>query len=95
MKFIDKLFNLISPGSASPPPPIKTLQDLEIFDTVWVKDLDGNIQKGWVFDLTKKHIIVTIPMDGQFQDYRFRTIRPLTNTEIKQNDIVLYLNDPM
>lgn len=73
---------------------LKTLQDLEIFDTIWVKDGD-TIRKGWVFDLTKKHVIATVFDDnGNSFDYRFNISRPFTTDFIEHNNTKLLLNDP-
>lgn len=74
---------------------IKILKELDYFDDVWIKDQNGIILKGWVFDINKKHIIVTIPSsDNKFFDFRFIITRPLTQTKLIQNNITLFLNDP-
>ncbi len=66
----------------------KNLSDLDIFDTVWVQDTDKNILTGWVYDINKKHIIVTIPTDDKFIDIRFK--RDSNNTK----NYTLLLNKP-
>lgn len=96
MKILNKIIKWLSPGLEVPIiPPSKTLQDLEIFDTIWIQNSDGEILKGWIFDLNKKHIIVTVyDSDGNNQDYRFSLTRPLTQTQLKQNNLTLFLEEP-
>ena len=71
--------------------PLKTIKDLEIFDDVWIKD-DNEIYKGWIFDITRRNIIVCY--GKQPLDFRFQIPRPLTLTEIKQDNKILYCNEP-
>ena len=71
---------------------MKTIQDLEVFDTVWVKEKDI-LYEGWIFDINKKHIIVTVPKDN-YKDYRFVITRPLSQTELNQNGHTLLFNKP-
>lgn len=96
MKILNKIIKWLSPGLEVPiTPPSKTLQDLEIFDTIWIKDSSGNILKGWIFDLTKKHVIVSAYDDaGNGYEYHFVLTRPLTQTQLKQNNITLFLEKP-
>ena len=75
--------------------PLKTLSELDYLDYVWIKDRAGDILRGWVVDVNKKHIIATVPIgEGQFLDYRFNITRPLSQTELTQNNSTLYLNNP-
>ena len=72
---------------------LKTLKELDILDTVWIKDDAEDILEGGVFDINKKHIIVTVPLEDKgFLDFRFVITRPLTQTELTQNGKTLYLN---
>lgn len=68
----------------------RTLKDLTIGDTVWVKD-NGEIFEGWIYDITRRCIVVVY---DSLKDYRFRIIKPLTLTEIVQGDKTLYCNEP-
>ena len=74
--------------------PLKTLRDVDFFDTVWVKDKSGIVYEGWIYDKTRKHLIVTaITEEGIYKDYRFITNKcNRTVTEIEQNHNVLYFN---
>lgn len=96
MKILDILKKILSPNTDSRLlSKLKTVQDLEIFDTVWLKSSDGVINKGWIFDLTKKHIIVVIyDKNGNSTDYRFNITRPLDQTQLIQNNNVLLFNEP-
>lgn len=67
----------------------KTLTDIEIFDTVWIKDGDV-IYKGWIFDKTKKRFIIVAGTN----EYIFHYSRPFDRTEIEYNNKILYFNDP-
>ena len=87
-KFIQKLF-LIS--EAEPEKKEKTLKDLDILDTVWVKE-DDTIFEGWVFDITRRCIIIVYGND--LRDFRFRMEKPLNRTEIEQSNKILYCNNP-
>lgn len=75
--------------------PMKTLKDLDFLDTVWVLDINESLLEGWVFDINKKHIIVTVPLkEGQFLDFRFSVTKPLSQTQLKQSNRTLFLNKP-
>ena len=95
MSIIDKIKEWFSiPEYKRYEKPLKTLKDLDFFDDVWIKD-GSSILKGWIFDLNKKHIIITIPTDeGEFLDYRFTITKPLNQTELNQYNKTLYFNDP-
>lgn len=71
--------------------PLKTIKDLEIFDDVWVKEND-EIYRGWIFDITRRNIVVCY--GNQPLDFRFQIPRPLTLTEVKQDNKILYCNEP-
>lgn len=74
---------------------LKTLKELDYLDSVWIKDKSDNILEGWVFDINKKHIIVTIPLyNNQFIDFKFNVTRPLSQTQLTQNNVTIYLNKP-
>lgn len=89
---LKKLFVINVPKKVMKP---KILGELDYLDDVWIKDNAGNLFKGWVFDINKKHIIATVPSeDGSFLDFRFSITRPLTQTELNQNNKTLYLNKP-
>lgn len=96
MKILNKIIKWLSPGlEVSKIPSSKTLQDLEIFDTIWIENSEGELLKGWIFDINKKHIIVSAyDKDGNNQDYRFSLTRPLTQTQLKQNNLTLFLEEP-
>lgn len=72
----------------------KTLKELDFLDDVWIEDQSGKILKGWVFDINKKHIFVTIPIEDGYLDYRFVITRPLSQTKLNQNNLILHLNKP-
>ena len=69
----------------------KTIKDLDILDDVWIKD-DDVIYNGWVYEITRRCIIVVYGPDQR--DFRFRLEKPLNKTEIKQNEKILYCNKP-
>lgn len=96
MKILNKIIKWLSPGlEVSKIPPSKTLQDLEIFDTIWIENSEGELLKGWIFDINKKHVIVSAyDKDGNNHDYRFVLTRPLTQTQLKQNNTTLFLEEP-
>lgn len=74
--------------------PPKTLRDVDFFDTIWIVDRDEIIYKGWVYDKSKKHVLVTVPTDqGLYKDYRFIiTHNDLNKTFIEQNHVKLYFD---
>ena len=87
-KFIQKLF-LVSEGEKKKP--TKTIKDLDFLDTVWVKE-DGIIFEGFVFDITRRCIIIVYGKD--LRDFRFRMEKPLNRVELEQSGKVLYCNEP-
>lgn len=94
MKLLEKIKRFFFPIVPKVEKPKKTLAELDFIDTVWVKDKD-NLYEGWVFDITKKHIIIVVSLsNGDSLEYRFNKTRPLTQTELVQNDKILFLNEP-
>lgn len=88
---IKNIFKYKEPVKSTPP---KILRDVDFFDTVWVKDKSGITYEGWIYDKTRKHLIVTvITEEGVYKDYRF-IINNINRfvTEIEQNHNVLYFN---
>lgn len=71
--------------------PLKIIKDLDVFDDVWVKDED-EIYYGWIFEITRRHI--TVVYDNAKRDYKFHIEKQSKQTEIKQDNKVLYCNDP-
>lgn len=69
----------------------RTIKDLNIFDSVWIKDEDI-IFEGWVFDITRRCIIVVY--GRKLVDFRFRMEKPLDRIEIQQDGKILYCNEP-
>ena len=86
-KFIQKL----QQKSESIKPKLKTLKDLDYLDSVWIKE-DDEVFEGWVFDFTRRCIIVVYGND--LRDFRFRLEKPLDRTEIEQDGKILYCNNP-
>lgn len=66
-----------------------TIAEIDVLDTVWIKDGDSIIE-GWVFNKTKKSIVI---VTGD-NEYIFHYKRPFTQTEIEFNKNVLYFNKP-
>ena len=71
--------------------PLKTIKDLDVFDDVWIKEND-EIYYGWVYEISRRHI--TVVYDDAKKDYKFQIIKPLTNTQIEQDNKVLFCNKP-
>ena len=95
MSFLDNLKKIIVPKYNKIDKPKKTLADLDFLDTVWILNSDESLLEGWVFDINKKHVIVTVRLsDDEFLDFRFIITRPNTKTFITQNNKVLFLNKP-
>lgn len=69
----------------------RTVKDLEFFDDVWIKD-DGVIYRGWIWDISRR--CITVVYYGGLRDFKFQIPRPLTLTEIQQDNKVLYCNKP-
>ena len=75
-------------------PSEKTLIDLDVLDTVWILDNDV-LYEGWVYDINKKHVIVTaLSKDKKYLDFRFTITKPLTQSQLIQNNKTLFLNKP-
>lgn len=90
-----KIKDYLFPQQISKPFHKKTLKELDSFDTVWVLDVDGSLLEGWVYDITRKHILVVIPIGlGKFIDVRFSIKKPLSQTELTENNKTLFLNKP-
>lgn len=70
---------------------IKTIKDLSILDTVWIKD-EGIMYEGWIFDITRRCIIVVYGPD--LRDFRFRVDKNFDKEVITQNDKSMFCNDP-
>ena len=88
-----RLLNIFKSKTNKMSTPLRTLRDVDIFDTVWIQDKNGIIYEGWIFDKTRKHIIVTASSDaGELKDYRFLLNVPLSSTEISQEQRTLYFN---
>ena len=95
MSIFTKIINAIIPEYKPPEKPKKTIKDLDFLDTVWILDVDESLLEGWIFDINKKHIIVTVPLkDGNFLDFRFNITRPLSQIKLIQNNRVLFVNKP-
>ena len=77
--------------SVTEPIPEKRIKDLDFFDDVWIKD-NNDIYEGWVFDITRRHVIVVY--DNAKKDFKFRIEKQTKQTEIKQDDKILYCNKP-
>lgn len=84
LKWIKKIFNV---EFELPKKSTKTITDLDIFDTVWV-EYNNNIYEGWIFDKTKKRIIVV----ANNQEFIFYYNRPYDQTTIVNNNKILHLN---
>ena len=87
-KFIESFFNLQNSQIEKPK---KTIKDLDILDSVWIKE-EGIFFEGWVFDITRRCIIVVY--GHNLEDFRFRMEKPFDRTEIEQNGKILYCNEP-
>lgn len=87
-KFIQKLFFIPETDQKQK---LKTLKDLDILDSVWIKE-EGVIFEGWIFDITRRSIIVVYGKD--LRDFRFRLEKPFNRTEIEQDNRILYCNEP-
>lgn len=87
-KFIQKLFFIPETDQKQK---LKTLKDLDILDSVWIKEEDV-IFEGWIFDITRRSIIVVYGKD--LRDFRFRIDKNMDKTELSQDDKILYCNMP-
>lgn len=88
IKFIQRLF-LSSEKETTKP--LKIIKDLDYLDPIWVKE-NGIIFEGWVFDITRRCIIVVYGSD--LRDFRFRIDKNMDKTELEQDSRVLYCNEP-
>lgn len=70
---------------------VKKLKELDVFDSVWVKE-DDIIYSGWVMDVTRRSIVICYGED--LKDFRFRFDKSEDEITINQNNKVLYCNDP-
>ena len=87
-KLLEKFFLIPTDESKSER---KTIKDLDLLDSVWVKD-DDIIYSGWIFDITRRSIIVCYGND--LRDYRFRTNKLGNEELIEQDNKTLYCNNP-
>lgn len=87
-KFIQKLFLIPEQNQKKI---LKTIKDLSILDSVWIKEEDV-IFEGWIFDITRRCLIVVYGKD--LKDFRFRMEKPLNRTELQQDGRILYCNEP-
>lgn len=88
-----KLLNIFKAEPVKKSIPLKTVRDIDFFDTVWIRDKSGIVYQGWVFDKNKKHVIVTVlKEDGKYYDYMFLLGKSGNKTEIEQNHNILFLN---
>ena len=87
MKILNRLISVFNPKYNSTPPPKKTIRQLDFLDDVWVKDGDI-LYKGWVFDKTRRHIVVCYDI----YDYKFRIAGQ--EYTIEQENKILYCNKP-
>ena len=71
--------------------PLKTIKDLDVFDDVWIKE-DNEIYYGWIYEISRRHI--TVVYDNAKRDYIFQIIKPLSNTQLEQDNKILYCNKP-
>lgn len=90
MEIIKKIKSLFTYDPPKKEIKIKTIKDLDIFDSVWIED-DGNIYDGWVFDITRRCIVVVYGND--LKDFRFQIPKPINVTEIVQGNKKLYCNE--
>lgn len=92
---LKKIFQLFKRKITDKSTPLKTIRDVDFFDTVYIIDKHGTRYEGWVYEKSKKHIIVTcLDENGDYKDFRFTINRDvLNNTQLEQNHITLYLNE--
>ena len=69
----------------------KTVKDLQLMDDIWIKE-NNELYKGWVWEISRR--CITVVYGGDNRDYRFQMPRPLTNTQIEQDNKILYCNKP-
>ena len=88
--FLEQLFTKLLDINVIPNPKIKTVKDLQLMDDVWIKE-EGEIYKGWVWDISRRCITVVYGED--LRDYKFQIPKPITSTQIKQDNKVLFCNE--
>lgn len=86
MKWIKELFKTSKQETEVP---IKTLETIDLCDDVLIEE-NGEIRKGWIWEITKRTILV-LTHDKEIVSIRYQ--RPLTQSIIKDNNLILYLND--
>ena len=69
----------------------KTFKELDYLDSVWIRE-DGVLYEGWVFDITRRCIVVVYGHD--LKDFRFRIDKTMNDTELEQDSRILYCNEP-
>lgn len=95
MSFFNKIKEMLFPVYETPEKPLKMIKDLDVLDTVWILDSSESLLKGWVWDINKKHVIVTVPLpENTFADFRFSITRPNTQTKLIESNKILFLNEP-
>lgn len=75
----------------NPKPKIKTVKDLDLMDDIWIKE-DNEIYTGWIWDISRRCITVIYGED--LRDYKFQIPRPMNVPEIRQDNKILYCNEP-
>lgn len=92
---LKKILQLFKRETITKSTPLKTIRDVDFFDSVKVKDKSGIIYEGWIYEKSKKHLIITcLDENGDYKDFRFTINRDvLNNTQLEQNHITLYLNE--
>lgn len=71
--------------------PLKIVKDLDVFDDVWIKE-GNDIYYGWVYEITRRH--VTVVYDNAKRDYKFYIEKQSKQTQIEQDNKILYCNKP-
>lgn len=91
---IYKIINLFKNKSLSNMEPYKkTILDLDYFDDVWIKlNSDDTVYKGWVFDLHKNYLLVTVKVKDDFLDLKFDIPKDRITSELNNNKAICYLN---
>jgi len=87
------MINLFKKQPSKPPKTRikKTTKDLSLLDDVWVLEEDS-IKKGWVWDISRRTI--TVIYGESLEDYKFQIQKPLTATCLKQDNKILFYEDP-
>lgn len=71
--------------------PLKIVKDLDIFDDVWIKE-GNDVYYGWIYEITRRH--VTVVYDNAKRDYKFYIEKQSKQTQIEQDNKILYCNKP-